>query len=98
MLLSLRRCQRGVHAAQIGGRDVVCGALIGDIPNETKISINVDCQSLGILSIEQTACALVARCDNNPHGAPSGVCAGQRNPQESGRSFRTLVVFIVVKN
>lgn len=26
---------------------------------------------------------------SNPHGPPSGVCTGQRNPQESGRSLRT---------
>mmetsp|Transcript_70617 Transcript_70617/g.216407 ORF Transcript_70617/g.216407 Transcript_70617/m.216407 type:complete len:239 (-) Transcript_70617:1206-1922(-) len=32
-----------------------------------------------------------------PHGEPSGVCTGQRNPQVSGSNFRTVVVFISAK-
>lgn len=34
---------------------------------------------------------------NNPQGAPSGVCTGQRNPQQSGSNFLTAVVFVYVK-
>lgn len=33
-----------------------------------------------------------------PQGDPSGVCTGQRNPHDSGNSFLTAVVFMVVKN
>ena len=32
-----------------------------------------------------------------PQGAPSGVWTGQTNPQASGRSFRTVVVFYSAK-
>jgi hypothetical protein len=32
-----------------------------------------------------------------PHGAPSGVWTGHKNPQLSGSSFRTVVVFISAK-
>lgn len=34
---------------------------------------------------------------NKPHDPPSGVWTGQINPQDSGRSFLTVVVFISVK-
>jgi hypothetical protein len=34
---------------------------------------------------------------SKPHGAPSGVCTGHVNPHDSGRSLRTVVVFISVK-
>ncbi len=36
---------------------------------------------------------LCARWFSSPHGAPSGVCTGQRKPQDSGSSFLTVVVF-----
>jgi hypothetical protein len=34
---------------------------------------------------------------NNPHEPPSGVWTGHMNPQDSGKSFLTVVVFISVK-
>ena len=34
---------------------------------------------------------------NRPHGAPSGVWTGHKNPQLSGKSLRTVVVFIYAK-
>ena len=35
---------------------------------------------------------LAERWFNNPQGEPSGVCTGQRKPQLSGSSLRTVVV------
>lgn len=32
-----------------------------------------------------------------PHGAPSGVCTGHKNPQLYGSNFLTVVVFIYAK-
>ena len=37
---------------------------------------------------------LCARWFNSPQGEPSGVCTGHKNPHVSGRSFRTVVVFL----
>lgn len=42
--------------------------------------------------------AVAAMWFSNPQGEPSGVCTGQRKPQDSGSSLRTAVVFISVKN
>lgn len=33
----------------------------------------------------------------SPHGAPSGVWTGHTNPQDSGNSFLTVVVFYSAK-
>mmetsp|Transcript_2477 Transcript_2477/g.7413 ORF Transcript_2477/g.7413 Transcript_2477/m.7413 type:complete len:239 (-) Transcript_2477:528-1244(-) len=44
-----------------------------------------------------TARAVPARWFSRPQGEPSGVCTGQRKPQVSGRSLRTVVVFICAK-
>ena len=38
-----------------------------------------------------------ARCMRRPHGDPSGVCTGHRNPQLSGKSLRTVVVLSSAK-
>ncbi len=40
---------------------------------------------------------LCAKWFRRPQGEPSGVCTGHRNPQDSGRSFRTVVVLSCAK-
>src|SRR5688572_4673057 len=51
--------------------------------------------SLGIPETSTVCVAILHLCArwlSNPHGLPSGVWTGHRNPQLSGNSFRTVVV------
>lgn len=45
-----------------------------------------------------TTSHVAVRWFSSPHGAPSGVCTGQRKPQDSGSSLRTVVVLILAKS
>ena len=53
-------------------------------------SCSRECSEAGCTTGRQ----LCARWFKWPQGAPSGVCTGQRKPQVSGSSLRTVVVFL----
>ena len=85
-------------------RDTIEDEKVGGSIEATRAllsSMLIACDSLIKFSSEMgqaTTVARLAKWLRRPHGPPSGVWTGQRNPQFSGKSFLTVVVFISAKN